>query len=296
MSYLHIDNLYKDQDILLFKECYALEKIHGTSAHLSWKEGKLNIFSGGSKHESFKALFPESLTTILTEKFGNVQHVVIYGEAYGGKLQGMSNTYGKELKFVVFDVTIDGIWLAVPNTHELVQSLGLEFVHYNKISTDLAAIDKERDADSVQAIRNGVGPGKIREGVVLRPLIELTKNNGSRIIVKHKRDEFRETQEKRSVETDPDKLKVLSDAKAIAMEYVTVMRLEHILDKMDQSIPFDETRTGEVITVMLADVLRESAGEIVDTREARSAIGKQTAGLYMGFLKSRLQKRESTSN
>ena len=30
MGYMHIDNLYKDQRILQFKECYALEKIHGT--------------------------------------------------------------------------------------------------------------------------------------------------------------------------------------------------------------------------------------------------------------------------
>jgi intein/homing endonuclease len=30
MAYLHhLDNLYKNQDILMFKECYALEKIHG---------------------------------------------------------------------------------------------------------------------------------------------------------------------------------------------------------------------------------------------------------------------------
>jgi intein/homing endonuclease len=29
MSYLHINNLYKDREILLFKECYAMEKIHG---------------------------------------------------------------------------------------------------------------------------------------------------------------------------------------------------------------------------------------------------------------------------
>lgn len=28
MGYLHIDNLYKAQEILLFRTCYALEKIH----------------------------------------------------------------------------------------------------------------------------------------------------------------------------------------------------------------------------------------------------------------------------
>lgn len=29
MSYLHIPNLYKDQTILMFKEVFAMEKIHG---------------------------------------------------------------------------------------------------------------------------------------------------------------------------------------------------------------------------------------------------------------------------
>ncbi len=29
MGYLHIDNLYKNQTILLFKEAYCMEKIHG---------------------------------------------------------------------------------------------------------------------------------------------------------------------------------------------------------------------------------------------------------------------------
>ena len=37
MAYHHIDNLYRNQDVLLFKEVYALEKIHGTSAHVSFK-------------------------------------------------------------------------------------------------------------------------------------------------------------------------------------------------------------------------------------------------------------------
>ena len=34
MSYLHIQNLYKDPRILMLREVYALEKIHGTSAHI----------------------------------------------------------------------------------------------------------------------------------------------------------------------------------------------------------------------------------------------------------------------
>ena len=54
MAYLHIDNLYKNQEILMFKECYALEKIHGTSAHVGFKEGAIHFFSGGENHERFR--------------------------------------------------------------------------------------------------------------------------------------------------------------------------------------------------------------------------------------------------
>src|SRR3990167_5040344 len=108
MGYLHIYNLYKNQDILLFKECYALEKIHGTSAHISWKDEQLHFFSGGSNHESFINLFNHDF---LIEKFKEIAAVsmIFYGEAYGGKLQGMSRTYGNHLKFVVFDVKINNI-------------------------------------------------------------------------------------------------------------------------------------------------------------------------------------------
>ncbi len=59
MGYLHIDNLYKNQEILMFKECYALEKIHGTSAHITWNSPALTYSSGGEKHERFVALFED---------------------------------------------------------------------------------------------------------------------------------------------------------------------------------------------------------------------------------------------
>jgi hypothetical protein len=63
MGFMHIDNLYKDSRIFQFEECFAEEKIHGTSAHFSLKfeSGlpQLTFFSGGASHEAFKALFIE---------------------------------------------------------------------------------------------------------------------------------------------------------------------------------------------------------------------------------------------
>jgi hypothetical protein len=303
MAYLDIDNLYKNGDILMFKECYALEKIHGTSAHISFKRKRqmvvgnydivdgiptpriiseedwqktwpddieIDFFSGGEKHTNFVGLFDASK---LEEVFRMmcVEDMVIYGEAYGGKCRGMSDTYGKSLKFIVFDVKIVGWWLDVPNAEDVAKNFGLEFVWYTKTSTELDALNILRDRESEQAIRNGCGSGKKAEGVVLRPLIELRKNNGERIIVKHKRDDFRETRTPRVV---GEELRVLTEANKIADEWVTEMRLDHILGKMkDPSLD----KMGEIIKAMVEDVVREGDKEIVDTKDVRKAIGRKAA-------------------
>ena len=277
MGYLHIDNLYKNQDILLFRECYALEKIHGTSAHVGWEAEKkaVSFFSGGEKHENFVALFDESaLTAAFSEHLE--YDAVFYGEAYGGKQQGMRKTYGDTLRFVVFDVKIGHNWLSVPQAEALALACGFEFVAYHKIPTILDDLDAERDAPSAQAERNGVEGGPIREGVVLRPLIEVKTNNGARVIAKHKRPEFRER--KSIPKVDPAKRELTEKAGAIADEWVTPMRLAHVLDKMGN--PTDISETGAVIKAMVEDVCREADGLIVDNTAVRKAIGAAAAKLY----------------
>src|SRR5262249_1028658 len=148
---------------------------------------------------------------------------------YGGKCQQMSNTYGKTLKFVAFDVAIDGKWLTVPNAHGFVEWLGLEFVDFALVSTDIESLNAERDKPSTQAIRNGIAEPKIREGVVLRPVSEWTDHRGNRVIAKHKREEFAE-RGRPKVELDPSRREMLANAEAIALEWVTPMRLEHVID------------------------------------------------------------------
>src|SRR5665213_1923336 len=139
----------------MFKEAWACEKIDGTSAHVSWNEGQLNFSPGCVKHETFKALFDEEALRIHFERMGRPK-VVVYGEAYGGKVQKRSDRYGKDVKFVAFDVLVGDTWLAVPIAHELVNSIGLEFVHYVRIPATVEALDAERDAPPEQARRSGV--------------------------------------------------------------------------------------------------------------------------------------------
>jgi hypothetical protein len=287
MGYRKIENLYKNKMILMFKEAYALEKIHGTSSHISYnhKNRKLTFFSGGSKYDQFVSLFDqENLLNLFSknsEDHPTTETVTVYGEAYGGKLQGMSKTYGPNLKFVAFEVLINNkIWMTVPQAEKFAQYLGLEFVHYNRIETTEEAINAEMMADSVQAVRNGMGTGHMREGVVLRPIIEFSDFNGGIFRVKHKRPEFSEREHTPKF-SDPDSLKVLEDARAISEEWCTPMRLTHVLDAFPEASLSD---MNKVIQAMVTDILVEGAGEIVDNKDVRKAIGKKTSKLFQEYL------------
>ena len=254
-----------------------MEKIHGSSAHVTLTQGQLNFSAGGQSQELFIKLFPSDLLDKVSQ-YG--YDVTIYGEVYGAKCQGMKDTYGNDLKFVVFDIQVAGVWLPVPEAEEMSNHLGLEFIHYVKVSTDMQYLNEQRDADSIQSFKNGLGLGHKREGVVLRPLIEVNRADGSRVICKHKRDDFRETATPRVVGAATE---VLAEANAIATEWVTTTRLQHVLDKIPGH---NISMMAKVIAAMLEDVLREGKGEIVDSKEARKAISQKTVAMYKEHLKN----------
>jgi hypothetical protein len=266
----------------MFRECYALEKVHGTSAHIRWKDGRVTYSHGGSIRELFVGSFNEKE---LVEKFTEIgrDNVVVYGEAYGGNLQRMYETYGDEVRFIVFDVKIDDMWLNVPQMEKIANQLNLESVSYNRIPTTIEAIDEQRDLPSVVGEARGF-PNKRREGVVLRPIVELRFNSGKRIIAKHKHPDFCETKTPRIV--NASELKVLSDANEIAEEWVTPMRLTHVLDKVRQEVnePLSMKNTAFVLHSMIEDIEREGKGEIVMGKATRGAICKATVPLYKAKL------------
>jgi hypothetical protein len=336
MGYLHIENLYRPvaQTILLFRECYALEKIHGTSANITFKHTTnekesayvgwiVTFFSGGESYNKFVSLFDQEKLLAAVKDLGIPidKEITVYGEAYGGSQQGMSHTYGKSLKFIGFDVQVGEVWLSVPDAEDVAKKLGLDFVPYTKISlvksvskciqdtlvltsveTDLSQIDAERDKPSVQAVRNATRAllaneitqeefetfkNKPREGVVLRPLVEFTTNNGARVICKHKGDAFKETATPRPV-VDPSKMVVLEEANAVANEWVTNERLSHVLDKLPN--PYDMKLIPQLISTMVEDVYREGKGEFVESDAVKKAIGKKSVELFKGFLNAQIQK------
>ncbi len=85
-----------------------------------------------------------------------------------------------------------------------------------------------------------------------------------------------ETKTKREV--SEEQLKVLSDAKEIAEEWVVNLRLEHILQKFPADVSMESM--GEIIKAMIADVYREGKDEIVESKPLQKEIGKVTVKLF----------------
>lgn len=283
MGYLKIPNLYADTRILEEERggsVYALEKIHGTSCHFSYKPGEKepSVYSGGIKHDLFVAQFNLArLQSMFDRAFGPALiSLIVYGEGYGGKCQAMSDVYGKETRFVAFDVKVNGRWLSVDVASACAEILGFEFVHYEKVPCTIEALNAARDKPSAQAERNGMGV-QYGEGIVIRPILE-NRYGDDRAIAKHKRPEFSEHKTPREV--TGAEIAVLADARAIADEWVTEMRLNHVIDKVLGADAPTMQKTGVVVSAMIADIEAEGASEIVISPAARRAIGHAAARLY----------------
>lgn len=260
-----------------------MEKIHGTSAHIGWN-GKVYFFSGGESYDMFVGLFDKDK---LTQCFTDLGHdkCVIYGEAYGGKCQGMRATYGDKLRFVAFEVMIEDKWLCVPAAESIATAFGLDFVPYVKIPATIDNLNTWRDMPSQQSVKNGIIEERHREGIVVRPIEEFVKNNGNRVIAKHKNELFAEIKTPRSLADSEDKLAILSNAQAIASEWATEMRLAHVLDGFPEA---SMEQIPDIMKAMSEDIIREAGEEIVFSKEADRAIRKQTAEMFKQRIKNSL--------
>ncbi len=300
MGYRKITNLQIDHPLLLFREVYAAEKIHGTSTNITFtydkdKGWQHRFASGGIVHNEFVFMMNTRYkvsTDVMTKladltKDQDVESIVIYGEGYGGRCQSMNDVYGP-LNFVAFEVCKiiqvgdekKECWLGVERAARFCEQLGLPFVFYEKGPATIEWLDAQRNRPSEQAKRNGCGDNKMGEGIVVRALIELYDENGGRLIAKYKRDDFRETATARPL-TESD-IKDRQDAEGVAEEWVVEERLNHVLSALVAKGHTQLTikDTGLVVAAMVEDVSVEASGKIPWTGATAKAIGKRAAVLF----------------
>lgn len=179
----------------------------------------------------------------------------------------------------------------MPIASEIVKSLGLEFIPYSEIPSDLVSINAARDQPSRIAVRRGILEPQIAEGIVLRPPFEVRLNNGNRLIAKHKRAEF--TERKSRADIDPDIRVKLNKADEIADEFILGERLEHVINQLISNREDKEASlkdTSEIIRLMWEDICREGEGEFVVDNDIRRACGTKTAKMFKERLRKNLNE------
>lgn len=164
------------------------EKIDGTNIRILW-DGKGVGFQGKTDKaqippfllDSLEQMFP---TELMLHVFGDRGGLTLYGEGYGRKIQKGHRYIPDGTSFILFDIHAGGCWFARHSVEDFAEQLQIkcvEIVAHGTLS------------DAVYMCREGF-PSTISdtpaEGLVCRPLLELTNRLGERIITKIKCKDF----------------------------------------------------------------------------------------------------------
>ena len=186
-----IEGKFRNETVEYLKDCQwnFTEKIDGTNIRVVWDGYK--VYFGG---RTDNAQIPTNLMYTLNEmflgttneelfeqKFGEKQ-VVFYGEGYGEKIQKGGGLYRKGQGFILFDVKIGDFWLNRKDVEEIARSFNIPVVPIVLTGTIQEAVDYAKTKPKCTVSKEE----KDAEGLVGRPIIEMTDRFGSRIIIKIK--------------------------------------------------------------------------------------------------------------
>lgn len=199
-TYTDIQNLRNFPDSLNYGDpLIVTEKLHGTNSRVGWvltpdseNGGMSDYFEkvAGTHRTQRKIedsglyglpfdLYGEQLSKIMdillhdlaeNEKT-RVESVIFFGEIFGKGVQDL--TYGTEKSWRLFDISVNGVYLGWNTVMRLAEQNGIPMVPYIQPAfftfEDLCAL---AEGDSV------LSPGQIKEGIVVRPVVEMTWGKG----------------------------------------------------------------------------------------------------------------------
>lgn len=178
------------------------EKIDGTNIRVIWN-GESVRFGGRTNDAQMPVFLMERLQSLFTPDAlraafpdfappppmtaGNPE-VYLFGEGYGAKIQKGGGRYiAGGCDFILFDVTVGGIYLERPNVEDVAAKLGIRAVPIVGRGTLHQAIEFTRAGYKSPTAADATYDA---EGLVLRPAVELVDRRGHRIITKIKARDF----------------------------------------------------------------------------------------------------------
>lgn len=191
--YIEIENLRSYPAVLHAGEpVVGTEKIHGTNCRVGVVEGQRMAGSKGlrrkepAEYRTNTYWFPWTLDPVarlLTGLGGRHTQVILFGEVFGKGVQSLQ--YGRtDLGFRAFDLLVDGRYLDYEAFLAVCREHGVDTVpELDRFAYDLAAVKAYSSGPAFAG-------DHIREGVVVRPLLERTDPDVGRVILKYLSDAY----------------------------------------------------------------------------------------------------------
>ena len=171
------------------------EKIDGTNIGVVW-DGHRVSFQGRTeradipKHllEKLEELFGGDTNEEIFEQLFGEKKIILYGEGFGKKIQGVGNLYNPEgVNFALFDIYMPekDLWLRYDSVVDIAKAFNINTVPIIGIKTLEEAVEFVKTKPV--SVISDLAP---MEGLVCRPLVPLRNREGGRIIVKVKVRDF----------------------------------------------------------------------------------------------------------
>ncbi len=169
------------------------EKIDGTNIRILWDGIKVEIRGKTDNaqlhfdlYKNLSVMFtPNKMAALFPQEEGkDAPNVCLYGEGCGAGIQKGGGNYSDVKHFKLFDVWVKGIWLERNNVMDVGNRLGC-----NQAPT----IGNMTLKDVIELTKNGFNSyygDFIAEGIIARPLVEMTNRYGERVITKLKHTDF----------------------------------------------------------------------------------------------------------
>ena len=188
-----IDGAYSNETVkfLADLEWEFTEKIDGTNIRIYWDGHKISFAGRTDKSEipqhlleKLNSIFNNTETEELFEQTFGEKEVILFGEGYGAKIQGVGKQYRNDVGFILFDVIIGGNYQSRMCVEQIAQCFNLEIVPVVLTGTIKQAVEFVKNKP-----KSTIGTA-FMEGVVGRPKVELQDRTGKRVIVKIKANDF----------------------------------------------------------------------------------------------------------
>lgn len=190
-----IEGQYRNETVEFLKdmEWEFTEKIDGTNIRIIWNGHKVEF-----RGRTDKAQIPSALLNRLIELFGGEvneqifeqnfgeKEVMLIGEGYGAKIQGVGGLYRPDQDFILFDVMIGENYQPRETVNAVAKMFNLDVVPIVLKGTIQDGIDFVKDKP-----KSTIGTAPM-EGLVGRTKVELKDRCGNRVIVKIKVSDFNE--------------------------------------------------------------------------------------------------------